>query len=220
MNRRICLCSSLAILLLCLACGPKVAIPPKVDLRKYDRVGLIGFTCNAEGNLHEFLTWRFLRELSLSRKEVSFIELGSEQEVLESVEAEQMNSEAIRAIGQRYGVNAIFTGNVQIAEVKPLVTHYPFFRPIVGSILPQGLRVKALVKVWVTARLWEVGHGGTVWRSSTLGDEMVHQITTLWGGKVLFDPMNPQEAFYDLGRPLVRDICTDFKTKRVRIKKN
>ena len=217
MNRRIWLCLGVVVLLLFLACGPKVIIPPKVDLRKYQRVGLIGFACNAEGNLHEFLTWRFLRELSLSREEVCFVELGGEQEVLESVEANEMNSEAIRAIGQKHGVNAVFTGNVQIAEVKPLATHYPFCRPIVGSTLPQGMRVKALVKVWLTARLWEAEQGGTVWRSSVLGDEMVHQVTTLWGGKVLLDPMNPREAFWDLGRPLVRDICDDFKTKRVRM---
>ena len=44
------------ILLLLVACGPKVIITPNVDLRKYDRVGLIGFTCNAEGNMEEFVT--------------------------------------------------------------------------------------------------------------------------------------------------------------------
>jgi hypothetical protein len=218
MSRRIWLYSGLVILLLCLACGPKVMIPPEVDLRKYDRVGLIGFGCNAEGNMDEFVTRWLLMTIRKYQKAARIIELGSEEEVLESVEADQLDSDAIQAIGGRYNVNAVFTGNLEVTEVQPLLVLYPGGpRPMMGKKWLEGKRVNAMVKVWITARLWETKQGGTFWRVSVSGEEMVNQVSAVSDGKIIFDARDPRQAYWDLVNPLVKKICADFKIKHVRI---
>lgn len=221
MSRRIWLSSSISILLLFLGCGPRVGIPPKIDLTRYGRVGVIGFRCNAEGNMDEFLTRRFLLTLRSHQKQARIIELDSEEAVLQSVEQDKLNPEAIQAIGQKYNVDAIFTGNLEITEVRPLFKLYRRgARPISGQTQIEGKRASAEVKVWIIAMLWETKAGATIWRVSERGEEMVDQVSVLENNRVVFDARGPQEAFRDLIGPLVRKICEDFKTKYQRIEED
>jgi hypothetical protein len=225
MNRRIWLCLGVVILLLCLACVPRLMIVPKVDLREYDRVGLIGFTFNAEGNMGEFTTRWLLMTIRKYQKAARIIELGSQEEVLESVQASNMNSEAIQAIGQKYNVSVIFTGNVEVTEIQPLdVPHRHWLfreaRPMSGKTSIEGKRVKAQVKAWITARLWEAEQGGTLWRTSAFGEEVVDDVSAVSDGKIIFDATDPRQAYWDLVNPLVKKICADFETTRARTEKN
>jgi hypothetical protein len=206
------------VMVLFLSCGPKVIIPPEIDLTKYEHIGLIGFSCNAEGNMDEFVTRWFLMTIRAYQKGTHIIELGDEKDILKCVQADQIDTESIRAIGRKYNVNRIFTGKVEITEVQPLLVLYPGGpRPMSGETQVEGRRVKALVKVWITARLWETEQGGTVWRRSDRGEDMVDQVSVLSGGKIVFDARDPRKAFWDLVNPLVKKLCTDFKTKSVRI---
>ncbi len=225
MNRRVWLYLGTVILLLFLACVPKVMIVPKVDLREYDRVGLIGFTCNAEGNVDEFVTRWLLMTIRKHQKAARIIELGSQEEVLKSVQASNLNSEAIQAISQKYDVSVIFTGNVEVTEIQPLdVPHRHWLfreaRPISGKTSIEGKRVKARVKVWITARLWEAEQGGTLWRTSAFGEEVVDHVSAVSDGKIIFDATEPRQAYWDLVNPLVKKICADFETTRARTEMN
>jgi hypothetical protein len=225
MDGRIGLVSSIVILLLCLECVPKVIIVPKVDLREYDRVGLIGFTFNAEGNMGEFTTRWLLMTIRKHQKAARIIELGSQEEVLKSVQASNMNSEAIQAISQKYNVSVIFTGNVEVTEIQPLdVPHRHWLfreaRPIGGKTSIEGKRVKAMVKAWIAVRLWDAEQGGIFWRTSALGEEVVDDVSAVSDGRIIFDATNPRQAYWDLVNPLVKKICADFETTRARTKEN
>lgn len=214
MNTRIWLGSWAAALLLLSACGPKVTIPPKVDLRKYNAVGLIGFRCNAEGNMDEFLTRRFLLMVRSHQKEAHIVQLGSEQEVLKSVGMEWLDSEAIRAIGLKYSVDAVLSGNLEITEITPLFKLYRGgARPIRGKSQVKGTRASADTKIWVSARLWEPKDGATVWRVSERGEGLVDQVSVIADDHVIFDARDPHKAFWKLIRPLVKKITADFRTK-------
>jgi hypothetical protein len=225
MNGRMWLCLGVLILLFCLECVPKVMIVPKIDLREYDRVGLIGFTFNAEGNMGEFTTRWLLMTIRKHQKTAHIIELGSQEEVLKSIQADSINSEAIRAISQKYNVSAVFTGNVEVTEIQPLdVPHRHWLfreaRPISGKSSIEGKRVKARVKVWITARLWERDQGGVLWRTSAFGEEVVDDVSAVSDGKIIFDATEPRQAYWDLVNPLVKKICADFETTRERTKDN
>jgi hypothetical protein len=209
------------VVLLFLECGPKVIIPPEIDLTKYEQIGLIDFDCNAEGNMDEFVTRWFLMTIRAYQKGTHIIELGSEKEVLKSVQADQIDTESIRAIGRKYNLNRIFTGKVEITEVQPLLVISPGGpRHLSGKTEVEGKRGKALVEVWITASLWETEHGGTEWRRSDHGEDMVDQVMVLSGRKVVFDARDPRKAFWDLVNPLVKKLCEDFKAKSVRIQKS
>ena len=221
MNRRILPFICVLIPLLSLACGPKVMIPPKIDLTKYENVGVIGFGCNAEGNMDEFATRRFLLRIRSYQKEARIIDLGSTEELLQYVQADQMDPEAIQAIGQKYDVDAIFTGNLEITEVKPLFKLYRGRTgPISGKTQVVGTRASAEIKVWVTANLWGTEQGTMLWRVSAHGDGMVDQVSVLSDEKVVFDARDPYKAFWDLVNPLVKKISADFKIKHKKIREN
>lgn len=216
MSQRFWTYAGVVVLVSFLGCGPKLRIPPKVDLTRYERVGLISFCCNAEGNMHDYFTQRFLLALRSYQKEARIVELGSEEEVTKSVQAEEINPEAIRRIGRKYNVDVVITGNLKVIEVRPLFKlQRGGARPVAGKSRIQGTRASADVKTQATARLWETEQGGTFWRASAHGDQMVDQVTVISEQKVIFDAKDPYKAFWDLVNPMVKNLCEDFKPEYV-----
>ena len=126
MNRRTRLVSCIALLPLLWGCGPKVMIPPNIDLTRYNRVGVIGFDCNADGKMDECFTRRFLLRVRSYQRDARIIDLGSREDVLQSVQSEQIDPETIRAVGKKYDVDAVFTGNVEVTEIWPLLVLGPW----------------------------------------------------------------------------------------------
>jgi hypothetical protein len=218
MSPRFWTCAGVVVLLLFLGCGPKLRIPPKVDLTRYERVGLINFNSNAEGNMHDYVTRRFLLALRSYQKQANIIELGDEEEVMQAVQAEQISPEAIRRIGQKYNVDVVITGNLKVIEVRPLFKlQRGAARPVAGKSRIQGTRASADVKALATAMLWETEQGGTFWRVSAHGEQMVDQVTVVSEQKVIFDATDPYKAFWDLVNPMVKSLCKDFKPKHVSV---
>lgn len=221
MNQRILVGTCVAALLFLSGCGPKVMIPPRIDLTRYDGVGVVGFGCNAEGNMDEFLTRRLLITLSSYQKEARIVDLGREEELIQLVQADRLNPEVVQATGQKFNLGAIVTGNLEITEVKPLVKLYRRGeRPISGQTQIAGKRASAEIKVWISARLWETTTGATVWRVSERGEEMVDQVSFPSEQKAIFDARDQEKAFGNLINPLVKKVCDDFKIKYRRIKQD
>ncbi len=218
MSQRFWTCAGFVLLVLLFGCGPKLRIPPKVDLARYERVGLISFCCNAEGNIHHYLTRSFLLALRSHQKQANIIELGDEEEVTQSVQAEEINPEAIRKIGRKYNVDVVITGNLKIIEVRPLFKlQRGGARPVAGKSQIQGTRACADVKALAIAMLWETEYGGTFWRVSAHGEQMVDQVTVISEQKVIFDAKDPYKAFSDLVNPMIKNLCEDFRVKYVRV---
>ena len=91
MNQRIRLVSCITLLLLLWGCGPKVMIPPKIDLTRYHRVGVVGFDCNADGKMDECFTRCFLLRIRSYQKDARIIDLGGQGDILESVQSGSYN---------------------------------------------------------------------------------------------------------------------------------
>jgi hypothetical protein len=203
MNRQLWLSWAFVMLLLILGCGPKMMVPPEIDLNEYGNVGLINFSSEAKGNLGEFVTQKFLEEISSSQKGARIMELGSLDKVLESVQRDRMDPEAIQAIGKKYNVNAIITGNLKVSDIKPKVK--------LSSII-QSMSVKAEVEASLTVRLLETEQGATVWTNSARDTETVAQVSIFSDGGAFFDADDPEEAYGDLSRSLVKKVTSDFKS--------
>jgi len=193
-------------------------IPPNVDLTRYDRVGVIGFDCNAKGKMDEYCTRRFLFRVRSYQKEARIIDLGSQEEIPECREIDRIDSRAIQAIGHKYNLDAIFTGNLEIIEVRPLVVYSPLFRPPFYKTMVEGMRGKAVVTVCLTLTLWETRAGTNIWRTSACREEMVDQVKLVTLREVVFDARDPHKAFWDLVNPLVKEMSEDFKIKYKRRK--
>ena len=198
-----------AILLLSLSgcISPRVQVPPKIDLKQYERVGIISLSTNAEGNLDEFATQKFLEAITKDQK-MGIIELGDQDSILRSVQRDKMDPDTVQAIGQKYNVRAVILGNLRVSNVEPKLKVSPFVK---------SFGVKAEVAAFMIAKLFETGYGATVWTGSAQDTKTVAGITMFPGGRAFFNATDPEEAYGDLVESLIKKVTADF---RVTYKRN
>lgn len=191
-----------------LGCSKKVmvSVPPTMDLEVFETIGMVEFSSNSEGNLDQFASQKFLQSIQSSQPGVSVIELGDGKVLLESIEHNEMNYEAIKAIGEKYDLDAIIVGNMEVTDVKPRVS----LQNIITS-----LSASADVDASLTARLYETQRGATLWTQSARGTATVASVG-LSGRLVRFDATDPENAYGELVNGLVYTLTEDFRGHYVR----
>lgn len=187
-----------------LACGPKVMVPPNVDLAVFDSIAIIDFTSNAEGNLVHYTMQKFLEIVTASQPEARIIEVGTEKEVLAAVGADRMDLEAVMAIAEQYGVEGIITGDLEVSDMKPHVSI---------SLEFASMGVEADVEASLTAKLYDSFDGATVWTSSARGRETVANVNVLTGGSIYFDADDPAKAYGKLVDGLLDEVTYDLRVR-------
>ena len=183
-------------------CGPKVMVPPLIDLAPYDIVGIIEFSSNYEGNLAPFATQKFMEQIQYAQPGVRILEIGSEKHALESIGHSQLNHDAVQAIGEEYSIDALIIGAMDVDDIKPSVD--------LSTILTSA-EVRADVKASLTVRLYETQSGATIWTSSAQRTETVAHVSILSGGSVSFDASDPDNAYGRLVYNLVEVVTDDFR---------
>jgi len=187
-------------ILLFWGCGPRILLPPRVDLRPYGTLGMIELSSNAQGNLAPYTSQKILHSLQEAQPGTLVVELGTLQNALGSVGHSELDIEAIRALGSKYGVGGILTGNLQVEKVKPSIN-------IVSTLAT--MNVSAYVEAMLSAKLVETKSGATVWSNSAQGRENVASVS-LMGGDPVFNAKDPDKAYGQLVHHLVGYICNDF----------
>ena len=186
--------------------GKKVLIPPRIDLGSFERIGMIKFKSNAEGNLDQFASQKFLETIQESQPGVRVLELGDEARVLESIERDEFDFRAITEIGRMYNVDGVIIGTMEVTDVKPRVQ--------LSTILTT-LSVQADVEAAMTARLYETAGGATMWTNSAEGVETVGHVGMTPSGPH-FDASDPEDAYGQLVYGLVYNITRDFRGRWVK----
>lgn len=191
-------------LLLVAGCAPRVMVPPRLDLVEHNLLGLVTFTIeNAKGSLHELATERFAAEIFASQRGVEVLELGDADRVLAEIGESRLNARAARAIGEEYGVPAVFVGHLKVSDVKPR-----------GAVL-RFPRVEATVSVEITVRLLSTESGATRWSTTARATELVGELG-LTGGDVYFSAEDPNEAYGRLVDRLIAEVTADLRPTWVR----
>jgi len=190
-----------------ISCGPKVLVPPEIDLLPYENVGLISFSVeNAEGQLDEMATQRFLQEITRFQRGVQVIELGSLDEVLGKINKASMDHEAMRAIGEYFGITSFFHGKIKISDVKPDID--------IASLI-KSLRVRASFNISMTARLYSTETGATLWTDSVFRKESLAHMSMSQDQIPYFDVKDQDETQKILVEHMVYELTRDFRpTKR------
>lgn len=135
-----------------------VTVPPRVDLKGYGTLGVVDFSSNSSGAVGARATQQLQEQIQAAQPGTRFIELGSREAVLAAVGRNQLDVDAAKRIGKRYGVDAVFLGEIAYSDPKTDVRVNDLAK------LDAGLRTE--VKGDISARLVETASGASVWSNS------------------------------------------------------
>jgi hypothetical protein len=188
-------------------CGPKVMVPPKIDLTQHEVVGIIEFGPPSEGELGPYVTKKFTEAIRRDQGMVRIIELGTETEVLRTIGRDNLDKAAFMAIGDRYDVKTIFAGEVE-SGIRPAdLSVFPGF----GSV-----KVEAEMIVSLDAKMVETFTGASIWSGSESETKKVGEISIFGSRDFDFDAENPDRVMDQLIEEVVEEVTEDFRNTWVR----
>lgn len=202
MKRRLTACCVIILIVTLFSCGKKVMVPPRIDLKGYEIIGIIDFICTNEGELGAFATRKFTEAIRQDQGMVRIIDLGTEKEVLDVIDHNRMDATAYKAIGEKYNVSTIFVGELVVSDVRPDITITPGL-----GYMGFGAEVDATL----TAQMVETATGASVWGKSAEATESVGQVSIFGRNAFAFDADDPEKAYGKLVDALVNETTRDFR---------
>lgn len=186
-----------------------VTVPPRMDLKPYGTLGIIEFTSNSDPAINQFATQRFQEHVQGAYPGTPILELGTREAVLEAVSATQLDAETITKIGKKYGVSAVFLGNISYSEPNTDV------RLIDITKLEGGVRTE--IKGDISSKLLETKSGASVWSSSAWAKRHIGGVTVS-GKNGVSASMRDSNPRKDMVPALMFHLTEDFRPKSVRQK--
>lgn len=186
-----------------------VPVPPRMDLKSYATLGVVEFASNADAAINTKATREFQAHIHSAQPGTRLLELGSRDAVLAAVGGRQLDADALRKIGEKYGVDAVFVGDIAYSEPKTDVT--------VTDITKLEGRVRTEVRGDVTSRLLETRTGASVWSSSAWAKRQVGRldVSANQGVSGTVRSADPRE---EMVAALVYHLTQDFRPGSVRQK--
>jgi len=178
---------------------PKVWVPPRIDLHEYGTLGLIEL--DSSQGYGSMATQQLLASLHASQAGVPVLELGSLAEVLRSVEQPTLGPAAVRAIGDRYGVDVVIAGDLDIDEPRPSFSIHSFTEADASAEILGTL----------TARILDARSGATIWSDQARGSRTVARLNVAAGRVPQFGAVDPEGEHAQLIGWLVDRVTVDFR---------
>jgi hypothetical protein len=187
-----------------------VSVPPRMDLRNLGTLGIVQFTSNADPAINHYATQRFQEYVQGAYPGTPMLELGAREAVLEVVGATQMDAEAIKKIGKKYGVSAVFLGDIVYSEPNTDI------RLIDINKLEGGVRTE--VRGDISSKLLDTQSGASVWSSSAWAKRLIGgvSVSPKNGVSAAMRDSNPRK---DMIPALIHHLTEDFRPRSVRQRK-
>jgi hypothetical protein len=205
------LMSSIAILTLFIFWGCSntilVPAPPRVDLKNYGTIGLIQFTTNSDPALNAFATQQFQEQVQQAAPGTPILELGTKEAVLEAIGATRLDAEAVTNIGKKYGVSAVFLGEIVYSDPKTDL-RISDLNKLDGSIRTE-------IRGDMASKLMETKAGASVWSSSAWAKRQITAVTVSpkRGVSTTIGETNPRK---DMVPTLTYHLTQDFRPRMIR----
>jgi len=211
------LCRKLSIglvgLLVLASCSSYVTetIPPVIDLRNYATVAVIDFPVKGMFSQQSDVTHRFLASIHSAQPGVKILELGSEQQVLNGLGLHSLDIDAIRMIGQKYAVDAVLSGEMNVTAMQPSVS--------LSHALTK-LDASAKVKGELSAKVRETANGATAWTNGAHGTWTLGGFSLSENGFISGGISDVNAKYEDMLTDLVSVATRDFRPTYQRRKVN
>ena len=207
MTRTLLAAGLLAALLLGCARTVLVPVPPRVELQPYGTIGIVEFTSNAIGPFGAQATRRFQEQVQAAQPGTRFIDLGTREALLAQIGARSLDAEAVRRIGQRHGVAALFTGELAYSDPRTGVQVRDLAK------LDGGVRTE--IRGDLSSRLLETASGASVWSSSSWARRPVGGVE-FSADRGVSGGVRGGDAREDMLPALVHHLTHDFRPSTVR----
>jgi hypothetical protein len=180
-----------------------VLVPPRLDLTDHGTIGLIQFASGESADLGAHASQEFMAAMYAAQPGVAVVELGAEDCVLQAVGSRALDPETLRAIGDKFRVDAVFVGVLEAKEVRPKLS------------LAVALSASAQVEVEgrLITRLVETESGATLWSTAASGRETIARVDVA-SGNVELGARDPDEARGRLVQGLVSRATEDLWSHR------
>jgi len=178
-----------------------VSVPPRVDLKGYGTLGVVDFKSNSAGAGGTRATQQLQEQIQAAQPGTRFIELGSREAVLAAVGRNQLDADAAKRIGKRYGVDAVFLGEIAYSDAKTDIRVNDLTK------LDAGLRSEVLGDI--SARLVETASGASVWSDSAWVRRQVGRVNVSEQG--ISASMTKSDPREEMVPALVYQITHDFR---------
>ena len=184
-----------------------VPVPPRMDLKSYGTLGIIEFASNSDPAISNYATQQFQEHVQGAYPGTPILELGNRETVLAAVGATQFDADAITKIGKKYGVTAVFLGDLVYSEPKTDIRVTDIKR------LEGGVRTE--IRGDMSTKLMETQSGASVWSSSTWEKRQIGSVSlsTRRGVSATMGDSNPRK---DMVPALIFHLTQDFRPKLVR----
>lgn len=203
MRRAISVVTTIVVIATFVSCGRKVMVPPRIDLKEHEVVGMIDFECDKEGELAPFTTRKFTEAIRRDQEMIRIVNLGTQAEVLSEIGHDRLSKAAFQAIGEEYDVATVFTGELLISDVRPDIS--------IALLFVAGMSVSADVDATLDAQMVETESGASLWSTSVSKTREIGNVTIWEGGGFGFDAEDPEQAYGKLVDALVEDASRDFR---------
>jgi hypothetical protein len=184
-----------------------VRVPPDVDLKSYEAIGLVEFASNAEASIGRHATERFQSQVQSAQPGTRLVDLGTEPSVLAAVGASKLDADAIKKIGARFGVAALFQGHITYSNPKVKIGG------LTDMAIAQG-GVRADLRGDMFVKLLETKTAASVWSNSSWATRKLGDVHLSGGGVSgsvqSFDPQR------DMVADLVREVTTGLRETTAR----
>ena len=189
--------------------GSTVFAQPDIDLKSYERIGLISFsTQNVEEKLDEIAKEQFLQKITKIRKEVEVVEIGTLDEVLNQVSKTSLTQEAIRAIGEHFGVKSLFCGEINVSNVKHSSKRVQGITEYMSRVM-----LRVTFSISIKATLFSTEAGDTLWADSVSKEKTASHLSVGKQRISSFDKKIQSKAYRELTEQLVNELTRDFQSK-------
>jgi hypothetical protein len=188
---------------------PTVLVPvaPRMDLKSYGTIGIVAFSSNSDPSLNSYATQQFQESVQEANPGLPILELGNRAEVLSAVGATQFNADTITRIGKKYGVRAVFLGEIAYSQPKTDV------RLTAVNKLEGGVRTE--IRGDMSIKLMETQLGASVWSSSAWAKRQISNfsLSTQRGVSASVRDSDPRK---DMVPAMIVHLTDDFRPTYVR----
>jgi hypothetical protein len=176
-------------------------VPPRIDLKAHEVIGVIEFNCSSENELGPLATGQFIDAARQDQGMVRIVKLGTQSEVLEAVGQDRLDPAAFKAAGEKYGVQTIVTGDLVFSEIRPKVS--------IGHSLTH-IGVAADVQATLAVQMVEAASGASLWSRSAGATQRIGG-ASFSKDSVGLAVDDPQNAYHRLVNGLVYAVTPEFR---------